>query len=184
MMKSYVRELCRTFEHNPVPGAQRTIEYHSPRETWQFRWDQCAAHLKSKGYLLRTGSKSTLRTAWKSQASIVNRTMLTHAKCDTCSLMASKHASLIGKTDPKSTDIRTELKKAKIAHQNFCAAERDVLDDAGHRAIMHRSEQWTFIADGATQRNFQLPKHNGRTPKSLHQKDLFCSKLYGVFGFG
>ena len=42
----------------------------------------------------------------------------------------------------------------------------------------------TFIADGATQRNFMLPKLRKRPPKELATKELFCSKLYGVFLYG
>jgi len=36
LLNAYVRQLCKTLEHSPVPGAQRTIEYHAPRETWSY----------------------------------------------------------------------------------------------------------------------------------------------------
>jgi len=184
LLRGYVRELCLTFEHTPVPGAQRQIEYCAPRETWLLRWEQCLQHFKEKGKILTGGCQKSLRTAWKTCLSAVDRSLKSHAKCDRCALLASKYSSLIGKTDAESHYTRGEVQKAKLAHQSVMAAEREVLDDAGYRAILHGQTQWTLIGDGATQRNFQFPKLLKRAPKCLAQASLFCTKLYGVFSFG
>ena len=50
--------------------------------------------------------------------------------------------------------------------------------------MLYPELQATLIADGATQRNFMLPKLRQRTPKELAMKTLFCQKLYGVFLYG
>jgi len=184
LLRGYVRELCDTFEHNPTPGAQRSVEFCAPKETWKLRYEQCELYFKEKGKILVGGCQSSLRTAWKSCIAAVDRSMKCHAKCDKCSLHAALYCSLIGKTDARSNYQRGECQKAKIAHQTFCAGEREVLDDAGYRAILHPNSQWCLIADGATQRNFMFPKCLKRAPKCLAQKDLFCTKLYGVFAYG
>ena len=49
LLRSYVRDLCKTLEHNPVPGACRTVEYLVPRETWETRCQECEAHFAGRG---------------------------------------------------------------------------------------------------------------------------------------
>ena len=184
MLRAYVRDLIKTFEHTPVPGAQRSEEFAVPRETWDLRWKQCSEFFEQKGLELLNGSKSSLREAWKTVTEAIDRKMKTHAKCDMCSLQASAYDGLIGQTTQEANHQRGKIQQAKLVHQTHIANERAVMDDAGFRAIAHPESQWTVIADGATQRNFQLPKLQRRSPKSLAQSPLYCSKLYGVFGYG
>ena len=47
--------------------------------------------------------------------------------------------------------------------------------------MMYPTQQWTFLADGATQRNFILPKLRRRMPKELARKEMYATKLYGVY---
>lgn len=183
MVVSYVREYCSTLEMNPAPGACRTIEYIAPRETWDDRLKQCLDHFHSKGVRISVGVK-TLVKAWRSVASLIDKTMKSHSKCDTCALIDAQLRSLVGKTDEASTTLRKLLLEKKAAHRKLMASERAELDDAGYRSFMYPLLQLTLIADGATQRNFMLPKLRQRLPKELATKELFCSKLYGVFVYG
>ena len=80
--------------------------------------------------------------------------------------------------------LRDEIRNAIAEHKAFVAMERAELDDAGYRSLLYPMMLWTLIADGATQRNFVLPKLRQRWPKELARSTFFASKLYGVYLYG
>lgn len=183
LVVAYIRELVQTLEANPTPGAQRQIEYIAPRQTWDTRVSDLQNHFAAKGVAI-TVSRETLQRAWRSIAALVDKSMKSHAKCDHCSFLASQLAQLIGKPGEDYVKLREQIRAALRAHRVFCATERAELDDAGYRSILYPQLQATFIADGATQRNFMLPRLRKRLPKELAHRNLFASKLYGVFVYG
>ena len=183
LVVGYVKDFCSTLEHSPVPGACRLVEYIAPRETWGDRLDQCIAHFKEKEIDL-TISRKLFTQAWRSVAHLIDKAMKSHSKCDICARFDAVLCSLVGKTDDATVQLRKELRKLKAEHRKLHAIERSELDDAGYRSIVYPAAQLTLIADGATQRNFLLPKLRARTPKCLATATLFCSKLYGVFIYG
>ena len=183
LCQAYVRELAGTLEHNPAPGACRTMEYIAPRETWEARTKACAAHFQERGVSF-CPCRKMLQKAWQSMATLVDKTMRSHSKCNFCAMICSQRATLIGKTSEGHVTQRKELNEASAEHRKLIAMERAELDDAGYRSMLYPELQATLIADGATQRNFMLPKLRQRTPKELAMKTLFCQKLYGVFLYG
>ena len=184
MLKSYVRELATTLEHNPAPGAMRQIEYIAPRETWEQRAAACRAKFAEQGIDLAVDRRQ-LQMAWKCMGSLIDKTMKSHSKCDDCAWYDSQWSAVIGRTREEFVTLREKIKEAKIAHRKLCADERGELDDSGYRSIMYPPLEATAIADGATQRNFMLPKlSRKRLPKELARKNLFNCKLYGVFIYG
>jgi hypothetical protein len=62
--------------------------------------------------------------------------------------------------------------------------EREVLDDAGLRAIVQPREMWTFLVNDATQKNFEVPGPHGRRPKAETKSEWFKFKLMGVYSYG
>jgi hypothetical protein len=183
LCQSYVRELAKTLEHNPAPGACRTMEYIAPRETWEARTKACTAHFQERGVSFHP-SRQTLQKAWQSMATLVDKTMRSHSKCNFCAMICAQRATLVGKTSEFHVKQRKELGEASAEHRKLVATERAELDDAGYRSMLYPELQATLIADGATQRNFMLPKLRQRAPKELATKTLFCQKLYGVFLYG
>ena len=126
-----------------------------------------------------------LKKAWVACCSIVDKAMKTHfIKCDFCAWIESELQSLIAKLGDDADGIREKLRTDKEIHRVLVANERAELDDAGYRSMVYPYVLWTLIADGATQRNFVLPKLRKRMPKELANKELFCTKLYGMFLYG
>ena len=183
LVTSYLRDHLKTLEHNPTPGACRTVEYIAPKETWDTRVDSARKYFAAKGIHVSI-DRQMLSKAWRSLAYLVERAMKSHAKCDLCALIDAQLCSLIGKHDPISIGIRIQLRCDKQLHREMIAFERGELDDAGYRSIVYPELQMSLIGDGATQRNFLLPKLRKRAPKELATKSLFASKLYGVFLYG
>ena len=97
LCQAYVREMAKTLEHNPAPGACRTLEYIAPRETWEARTNACASHFQDRGVSFHPGRK-ILQKAWQSMATLVDKTMKSHSKCNFCAMICSQRATLIGKT--------------------------------------------------------------------------------------
>lgn len=184
LLHSYVRELCTKMEHNPVPGAQREIEYSCDKDTWQNRCVACNNHFKAHNVDVGVVTRHQLTRAWRSMKHIVEKSQCSHAQCDLCAMLASESAALSGKTSPDDVRDRADLAEKKNDHKLFVAVERTELDDAGYAAIFYPDTTWTIIADAATQRNFELIRLRGRVPKELDNRANWRSKLFGTYAYG
>ena len=183
MLRAYVRELLTTLESNPTPGAARKIEFIAPRETWHVRATAAEQHFLNNGVAFSVGLKD-IKLAWQSMSNLVEKAMKTHSKCDCCAWFGARLFGLTGKVDHLSCAERDMIRREDALHRVLCANERGELDDAGYRSMMYPTQQWTFLADGATQRNFILPKLRRRMPKELARKEMYATKLYGVYLYG
>ena len=183
LLRAYVRELLTTLNTNPTPGACRKVEYIAPRETWMVRADAAEAHFLRNGVAFSVGVRD-IKLAWMSISALVDKAMKTHSKCDCCAWYGSRLFGLQGKVDLISCGERASIRREEALHRILCANERGELDDAGYRSMMYPTQQWTFLADGATQRNFILPRLRRRMPKELARKEMFATKLYGVYLYG
>jgi len=125
-----------------------------------------------------------LKIAWKAEVRLKEKKTLTYSKCDECKRIDIIVAELKSKTGADAAQQRKFAQKCMADHKEKMFVERAVLDDAGLRAIVKPRTMWTFIVDGATQKNFELPKFLGRRHKSLSKCEFFKFKLMGVYSYG
>jgi hypothetical protein len=93
--------------------------------------------------------------------------MKSHSKCDICSKGDAELSRLLGNNSALAKEQRSRIIRALAIHEERHLGMRQILDDAGFKAMCTPREQWTLIIDAATQKNFNLPKFRGRYPKAF-----------------
>jgi len=185
LLGSYVRTLLTKHEANPAPGAHQPGRMtHITKQTWKFKWEACKQHFKASKAGRPPGSQSMLKRVWKEEKRLKERRACSHSKCDLCSKIDAEYERLRGNNTKQAIVIRQHLKKAYEEHEEAHLADRTVFDDAGQLATSDPRSQWTICVDAATQRNFELPKFQFRTPKLFARCPFWGFKFMAVYAFG
>ena len=110
--------------------------------------------------------------------------MKSHSKCDICSKGDAELSRLLGNNSALAKEQRSRIIRALAIHEERHLGMRQILDDAGFKAMCTPREQWTLIIDAATQKNFNLPKFRGRYPKAFAKLPFWEQKLMCVYAYG
>jgi len=125
-----------------------------------------------------------LKRVWKEEKRLKEKQACSHSKCDLCSKLDAEYERLRGNNTREAILIRTHLKRAREEHEARHLADRIVLDDAGQLAFSDPHAMWCIAVDAATQRNFELPKFQFRTPKLFAGRPFWGFKLMAAYAYG
>ena len=114
----------------------------------------------------------------------MERAAKSHSKCNICCKFDTDLSKWIGNASCEAKEFRKKLARAVAVHEQMHLSSRQVLDDAGLEAIANPRLKWTLIVDAATQRNFNLPKFRGRSPKAFAKLPYWEFKLMCVYAYG
>ena len=187
ILRGYVLQvLLQTGEMNPAPlGSARSEETVIRKQSWALHWKQCQEHFQGLG---RTapGSKNKLKTIMKAERRLVQKTVNSHPKCQSCVLLAARWQRAVKTKGQPGKELRRLVREEIARHERNHMGERKVLDSHAYLSIAQPHRMWTILCDAATQRNTRLPKLFGRPAKDLVNGTWFNFKLMGTYapGFG
>ena len=189
LIEQYIRDIHLKGECQPVPGAHRQKQTVVNQKTMKAKWEDCQHHFRHKnlgetGYT-PPGSKTLFKKLWRAQDVIKEKKMLANPKCSICS---RGDKLLIQWSAPPSTPEKRAylelLKKKLIEHERDHLNDRTELDNAAYMATVNKFLVWCLLVDGATQRNFVLPKFKCRPSKNMAGNPEWNFSLMGVYAFG
>ena len=182
-LSSYVASLLSKHEADPAPGAhQPQRQTHISKMTWKQKWDSCCQYFRDADRV--PGSKTMLKRVWRLEKRLKERRAKSHSKCSICSKIDADTQRLLGVNTDASRQQRDYLKRIFDEHEAWHLSARSVLDEAGLMSISDPRYIWTICVDAATQRNFELPKFQFRSPKNFAGRPFWSFKLMASYVYG
>lgn len=195
LLRRYVYEvLMKNGEWNPAPpGTARpscsdetvgtsgeTVLRWRSYETY---WQQCKKWFKDKQIPV-PGRMCMLKKVMQREKRLHQKTVNSHPTCRSCQQLADAWSAACAMKGRVGKEQREKVRKALQIHESNHMGERSVVDKHCFIALVEPQRVWTIMADGATQRNWRLPRMTGRPSKELVNAPFFNFKLFGTFAPG
>ena len=163
-------------EHDPVPGAKRTVQFSGMKESQEVIYRRYAEEMGDQAFAI-SKFKSILK-AFKAEH-VRDFGESEHPKCTECARL--KSLCRMFKLQPAKL---AEYVKELAEHKECVGVEREEMDDQAARSIHCPWEVLMMQVDAATQSNFLLPRVKGRRTKATATLPRFKQKIFGSVSFG
>ena len=188
LVRAYINHvLVEQHEMQPVAslgsadGRQTAIN----KKTWAEKMKDMADYFRAQEVapeLIPEVSTAAFKKLWNECKQLVEKKLSTHSKCETCGDIASAEISLSHKNSQEGVTARRALKILKHEHQQKHLGQRNQMDIACLRSIVHARTIWVIMVDSATERNFALPRLGTRNAsKKLANFPLWGFKLIAAY---
>ena len=161
-------------------------KYYTAAKTAGRRYDDYVVHCNTHGVQVKCCTLRAFTAEWARNTSIVEVHPTGHAKCDTCSELDAREATILGRNDADALRIRAEIDEDRREHNRIADAPRAVFDRATFVAE-HRPDLVTMLnIDAPTRHQFDLPRMPAYrdVPKHLENSKRWESKVTGVMDAG
>lgn len=188
MLQQYVKEhIAKVHEQNPAPGAARDRDKQTilNKSSWPTKWKACCEFFKNSHHGREVGTKEQLKKVWQKETILHEKIASSHSKCDICKKIDVELLKLRGDNTAAGLLRRSYWERAKREHEAEHLGVRNVFDCHGFLAMTNPEAVWCICCDAATARNMELPRFNGRLPKSMSGTlPKFGLKLTAVYASG